>query len=96
VYNTAAAGQSALAGVSSAQGIVMHKTAFAYMFIPLEEPRGVDMAKEMRSPQSGISVRFVRQYLGAPTDLWINRMDCVYGCSPQYPEGSVRVPAGTL
>lgn len=90
VYHIAAGGQSAIASVDSPQGLVFDKTAFAFVSFPGDVPEGVDMAFEDRDDDTGISLRFVREWIGA-TDQWINRFDVYYGSGPLYPEGSCRV-----
>lgn len=90
VYHVAAAGQSALAGVVSPQGLVFDKEAFAFVSFPGDVPEGVDMSFEDRDEDTGISLRFVREWIGA-TDQWVNRFDVYYGSGPLYQEGSVRV-----
>jgi hypothetical protein len=90
VYHTAAAGQAALAGVSTPQGLVFHHEAFAYVSFPGDVPEGVDMGFEDRSNEIGVSLRFVRIYDGY-RDMWINRFDVYYGIAPVYIEGCCRV-----
>src|SRR5581483_3673487 len=77
VYNTAAAGQSALSGLSTAQGLLFGKQAFAFVSFPGDVPEGVDMGYEDRSTDIGVSLRFVRIWDGY-RDMWINRFDVYY------------------
>lgn len=88
VWGAAAAGQSALSGLATVQNILWDKTAFAFVSFPGDVPDGVDMGHEDRDEDTGVSMRFVRQFIGA-TDQWINRFDVYYGSGPLYPEGSV-------
>lgn len=90
VYNTAAAGQSALSGVSTPQGLLFHRQAFAFVSFPGDVPEGVDMGYEDRSADVGVSLRFVRIWDGY-RDQWINRFDVYYGIAPLYMEGACRV-----
>ena len=90
VYNTAAAGQSALAGVNSPQGILWTREAFAFVSFPGDVPEGVDMGFEERSAEIGVSVRFVRIWDGY-RDQWVNRFDVYFGMGPLYMEGAVRI-----
>lgn len=92
VYNTAAAGQGALAGLSTPQGLLFQKQAHAFVSFPGDVPEGVDMGYEDRSPDIGVSLRFVRLFDGY-RDQWINRFDVYYGIAPLYSEGSCRVAA---
>jgi hypothetical protein len=90
VYNTAAAGQSALSGVSTPQGLLFHRQAFAFVSFPGDVPEGVDMGYEDRSADTGVSLRFVRIWDGY-RDQWINRFDVYYGIAPLYMEGACRI-----
>lgn len=90
VFGVAAAGQGALAGVTTPQGLIFTPQAYCFASIRLDKPDGVDTSMETTAPGTGISLRFVRQYIGA-TDQWINRYDVAYGISPMYTEGGVRV-----
>ncbi|HEY6345669.1 MAG TPA: P22 phage major capsid protein family protein [Bryobacteraceae bacterium] len=90
VYNTAAAGQSALSGVSTPQGLLFHRQAFAFVSFPGDVPEGVDMGYEDRSPDVGVSLRFVRIWDGY-RDQWVNRFDVYYGIAPLYMEGACRI-----
>jgi hypothetical protein len=90
VYDAAAAGQGALAGVSTPQALLFEKQAFAFVSFPGDVPEGVDMGFEERSPEIGVSLRFVRIFDGF-RDMWINRFDVYYGIAPLYAEGACRV-----
>lgn len=92
VYNTAAAGQSALSGLATPQGLCFDQQAFTFVSFPGDVPDGVDMGFEDRSGDIGVSVRFVRMFDGY-RDMWINRFDVYYGAGPLYQEGSCRVAA---
>lgn len=92
VYHTAAAGQGALSGLATPQGLCFQKEAFAFCSFPGDVPDGVDMGFEDRSQDIGVSLRFVRLFDGY-RDQWINRFDVYYGISPLYSEGSCRVAA---
>lgn len=90
VYGVAAAGQSAIAGVSTRQQLLWTPEAYAFMSFPGDVPKGVDMGYAANDNSSGVSLRFVRVW-DAVRDQWINRFDVYYGASPMYPEGGVRV-----
>ena len=90
VYNTAAAGQSALSGLSTAQGLLLGKQSMAFVSFPGDVPEGVDMGYEDRSAEIGVSLRFVRIFDGY-RDQWVNRFDVYYGIAPLYMEGACRV-----
>lgn len=90
VYDTAAAGQGALAGIATPQGILMVKTAFAFVSFAGDIPDGTDRAFSETDSDTGIAMRFVRDF-NSITDQWTNRYDVYYGSGPLYPEGSVRI-----
>ncbi len=90
VYHAAAAGQAALSGVATPQALLWDKQAFAFVSFPGDVPEGVDMGFEDRDEDIGVSIRFVRDFIGA-SDQWINRFDVYFGDGPLYMEGSVRV-----
>ena len=90
VYDTAAAGQSALSGLNTPQALLFEKQAFAFVSFPGDVPDGVDMGFEDRSQEIGVSLRFVRIFDGY-RDMWINRFDVYYGIAPLYAEGACRV-----
>lgn len=90
VYGLAAASQSTIAGVSTAQGLLFHKQAFAFVSFPGDVPDGVDMGYEDRSRDVGVSLRFVRIWDGY-RDQWVNRFDVYYGIAPLYMEGACRI-----
>jgi hypothetical protein len=92
VYNTAAAGQSALAGIVTPQAIVWTKQAFAFTSFPGDVPDGVDMGMAAESNKIGVSMRFVRIFDGY-RDQFVNRFDVYYGMGPLYQEGACRVAA---
>lgn len=92
VYDTAAAGQSALSGLSTPQALLLSKQAFAFCSFPGDVPEGVDMGYEDRSQEIGVSLRFVRIWDGY-RDQWINRFDVYYGAAPLYMEGACRISA---
>ena len=90
VYGTAASGQGALGGLTTLQGLLWDKEAYAFTSFPGDVPEGVDMGYEDRSKEIGVSLRFVRIYDGY-RDQWINRFDVFYGIGTLYMEGGVRI-----
>jgi hypothetical protein len=90
VYNVASASQSALSGVSTVQGLLWTKEAYAFVSFPGDVPEGVDMAFEDHSQELGVSLRFARVWDGY-RDQWVNRSDVYYGIAPLYMEGGVRI-----
>lgn len=90
LYHVAAAGQSAIAGVSTAQGLLWTREAYAFVSFPGDVPDGVDMGMAENSTEIGVSLRFVRIFDGY-RDQWVNRFDVYYGIAPLYMEGGVRI-----
>lgn len=90
IWDTAAAGQSALSGITAACNMVWDKQAFAFVSFPGEVPQGVDKAYAESAPDTGVSLRFVRDFVTL-SDQWTNRFDVYYGMAPLYQEGAVLV-----
>lgn len=72
------------------QGLAFHKEAFCFAMVPLEEPRGVHMAKSVTDPETGMSMRFVSTY-DISTDRFITRADVVYGWAARNPAWACRI-----
>jgi hypothetical protein len=70
--------------------MVFHPDAFALGCADLIVPKGCDMAGRASDPESGLSVRFIRQYDGV-NDRMINRLDILFGVASLYPEFACRV-----
>jgi hypothetical protein len=79
-------------GISSPQGIAMHKDAFTLVTADLPLPRGVDMAARVSDKQLGISIRMVRAY-DINLDRFPCRLDVLFGWSVLRPELACRVQA---
>jgi hypothetical protein len=80
------------ANTVSPQGMAFHKDAFTFVSADLQLPRGVDMAARVSDPETGLSVRMVRQYVIA-TDQFPCRLDILYGWKELYPENACRIQA---
>jgi hypothetical protein len=72
------------------QGLAFHKNAFTFVSADLLLPRGVDMAARVSDPQTGISVRMIRQYT-ISNDQLPCRLDVLYGWKQLYPENACRI-----
>jgi hypothetical protein len=61
-------------------GLALHRNAFALVGVELEEPKGssVEIVTQKRDPDSGMSVRFVRQW-DNKSSKFTNRFDCMIG-----------------
>jgi hypothetical protein len=66
-------------------GLAIHRNAFALVGAELEEPKAssVELVSQKRDPDSGISVRFIRQWDGKASKF-INRFDCMIGAGVFY------------
>ncbi len=72
------------------QNMVWHESAFTMACVDLEVPGGIDLGYSARDKETGVSLRFIRQYV-ASTDQWISRFDVLYGWAGLYPELACRV-----
>jgi len=80
------------ANTVTTQNLAYHRDAFTLACADLPLPDGVDMAARKSDPQTGLSVRMVRQY-NITTDQWPCRLDVLYGWAPLYPEWACRIQA---
>jgi hypothetical protein len=79
------------AAKSGTQGLALSKYAFGIVGAKFEEPRAVEVCKQTKDPETGLSVRFIRQFLG-DRSVMINRFDMCVGFGSLYPDnGAVRV-----
>ena len=69
-------------GLQTPQGMAFHKDAYTVAFINQEEVGGVDTMYFATDPETGIQLRFVRQYDGT-TNKFINRFDALYAFAVQ-------------
>ena len=74
----------------TAHNIAMHEQAFALAFVPLEMPQGVDFAAVETDPDTGISIRIVRQY-DISSDKFKTRADVLYGWAALRPEWACKI-----
>lgn len=74
---------------SSPQNLAIHKNSFTIASADLPLPGGVHFAGRAADPQTGLSIRVVRQYT-VNNDSIPCRFDVLYGWAPIYPELSVR------
>jgi hypothetical protein len=89
-------------GTSSPNGkvgqvaLALHRNAFALVGVELEEPKGssVELVSQKRDTDSGIAVRFIRQWDGKESKM-INRFDVMIGYGELYNDAcAVAVAAG--
>jgi hypothetical protein len=70
--------------------IAMHEQAFGLAYVPLEMPQGVDFAAVETDPDTGISIRIVRQW-DINSDKFKTRADVMYGWAPLRPEWACKI-----
>ncbi len=73
---------------TTVNNVAFTKDAFGLVMVPMELPGGTDKAASQT--YKGISLRFIRDY-DPVNDVFISRMDCLYGCVTYYPEMAVRL-----
>lgn len=78
------------ASTVTVNNMLMHESAFSLAFVPLEMPQGVDFAAVETDPDTGVSLRVVRQY-DITTDKFKCRMDAMYGWAALRPEWACKI-----
>lgn len=74
----------------TAQNILCHEDAFVMGAADLELPQGVDFAAVASDPESGLSMRIVRDY-NISSDSFPCRLDILYGHKAVRPEWACRI-----
>lgn len=90
IYDVAAAGQSALSGLATQQGLLWTREAFTFLSFPGDVPDNAEMAYEAKDPETGVSLRYVRMF-DLVRDMWPCRMDIYWGPGLLYQEGACRI-----
>jgi hypothetical protein len=82
------------ASTATPQGLLMHKDAFAFVSVPLENPEanGVEMVAQETDPLTGTNLSFIRDF-DPVSRKHINRFDTMYGFGKLYPELACRIAA---
>jgi hypothetical protein len=70
--------------------LLLHKDALALAFVPLEKPEGVHFSAVETDPETGVSIRIVRDY-DLSTDKFRCRMDVLYGWQALRPEWGCKI-----
>jgi hypothetical protein len=78
------------ASTVTAHNILMHEQAFGLAYATLEMPQGVDFSAVETDPDTGISIRIVRQY-DISTDKFKTRADVLYGWAALRPEWACKI-----
>lgn len=93
---SAAPADNALLSIAGATGVAtqlsaaFHRDAFVFGVADLDVPGGTDMAYRATDPQTGLSVRVIRDY-NVVTDQWITRFDILFGFNTLYEQLACRV-----
>jgi hypothetical protein len=90
VFGVAAASFSTISGVTSPQNMMFNKDFGTLACVDLPKPDGTDKSSRMASRKSGLSLRYIRDYI-ASTDQWIQRFDILYGVTVLRQELGCRV-----
>ena len=75
---------------ASTQFLCFQKDAYTVVSVPGDVPGGTDMAYQETDPETGVTLRFVRDF-DPVHDIWVNRFDVYWGISALYRELAVRV-----
>lgn len=78
------------ASTVTASNLLVHEQALALAIVPLERPQGVDFAAVETDPETGVSIRIVRQY-DIDSDKFKCRLDVLYGWAAARPEWGCRI-----
>ena len=70
-------------GKSGAQGLWIHKDAFALVGVKLESPKATELTAQARDKQTGIPIRFVRMFDPIQSKM-VNRWDTCIGFGQLY------------
>jgi hypothetical protein len=79
-----------VSSTSGTQYLAFHKTSYAVVSVPGKVPGGTDMAYQERDPETGIWLRFIRDF-DTDIDIWKCRFDVYWGISPLYREHACRI-----
>lgn len=79
-------------GTASTQLLCFQRDAYAVVSVPGDVPGGTDMAYQETDPETGVTLRFVRDF-DPVHDLWVCRFDVYWGIAPLYRELACRVAA---
>lgn len=79
-----------VANTASTQCLVFQRDAYAVVSVPGDVPGGTDMAYQETDPETGVTLRFVRDF-DPVHDLWVCRFDVYWGIAPLYRELACRV-----
>jgi P22 coat protein - gene protein 5 len=78
------------ANVVSPVGLRFHEGSFLFGCMKQPEPGGVEFVKTVTDEQTGISLRFIRDW-DTVNNKQLNRVDCVWAFGVAFPEWSCRI-----
>jgi P22 coat protein - gene protein 5 len=76
--------------VGTQLSVAYHPDAFVFGVADLDVPGGTDMAYRASDPNTGLSVRVIRDF-NVVTDQWITRFDILFGFNTLYEQLACRV-----
>ena len=79
-----------ISNTASTQLLCFQKDAYTVVSVPGDVPGGTDMAYQETDPETGVTLRFIRDF-DPVHDLWVNRFDVYWGISALYRELACRV-----
>jgi hypothetical protein len=83
---------SAYAGLTSKQGLAIHKEWLTAAFVDLELPKGMEMAARAKSDKLGLSIRIVKGF-DIRTNQHLCRLDVLFGLKQTYEDFACRIAA---
>lgn len=90
IFSKAQANQAAIANAASPQGLRFHRDAFLFGSFDQPIPGGVEQARQVRDPQTGITLRFIRDW-DTSANKQMNRFDVVWAFGVAYQELACRI-----
>jgi P22 coat protein - gene protein 5 len=78
------------ASTASTQLLAFQRDSYTVVSVPGDVPGGTDMAYQETDPETGVTLRFVRDF-DPVHDLWVCRFDVYWGIAPLYRELACRV-----
>lgn len=71
-------GTTSPSGKSGKVGLALYPGAFFLVGMKLEEPEAVEICRQYQDPETGIAIRFIRQWDNIQSRM-TNRFDCLWG-----------------
>ena len=78
------------ASTPSTQYLCFQKDSYAVVSVPGDVPGGTDMAYQETDPETGVTLRFIRDF-DPVHDIWVCRFDVYWGIAALYRELACRV-----